>query len=625
MIKSVLCIFLLNCLISIPSTQLNSKTKALIIGISHYQDPAIVDLKWPHRDAGQFAALLKNNKGFKIEEIDLQLITNAQASSNQILIALERLFEAAHKGDTVFLFYSGYGKINSKTKSIPQYLYFYDTPYTLSEVSSFDLHGRFLQMAELLELHYCAITNILPIFYPNEFSKEENRLSGPKNTVDVATNTLYFNSMPKSFSYRAYENLPQFNISLTDFLLKSLLGLADEDKSSSVEWGELKNYFKKELITSQTCPGFLSFSCSSKKFVSPVMVNQAYLEPNNESAKYAYLDDQSILINPVYLGQRDSVKLLVKDFLLSVKLGHLIMPAKDNALDKCEQLLADEGLRGIHSELKRILIAAFLDESQQAINLYLNSDHQELLRRLNGDKSFIKYPEYLQQVQRLLPKPHYLLKQVNAKLNYFEGLNLRLTAKASKDPQLLTKALEKLNTALGYEPNASYIYNEIGIVFQAKDNPELAMENFHKAAELSPNWNLPYINLSQMFVEKDNVKALRIAKHAKMLNPNSSFSQNLLGVCYMRVGELVQAETALLKAIELNDDNFQAFYNFGCLRALQNKNNDALKYLEIAFQKGFEDIEYAKKDKDLNNIHSLEKWKSLVRKYFGEIEEQLKK
>lgn len=618
MIKSALCSVVLVSLLFTPRFCVFCKTKALVIGISHYQDPAIQDLKWPHRDAGQFAAFLKNNKSFKIEDIDLQLITNAQASSNQILIALERLFEAAHKGDTVFLFYSGYGKINSKTRVIPQYPYFYDTPYTLSEISSFDLHGRFIQMAELLDLHYCAVTNILPIYYSPGISHVEDKLASRKNLADVNSNTLFFNTMPKSFSNTDYENLGQINSSLTDFLLKSLLGLADEDKSTSVEWSELKNYFKKELTKSQACYGLLSISCSSKRFVSPVKVNQAYLEPNSGVSAYSYSDEHSLLFSPEYLTQPDSIQLLIKDFLLSVKLGHLTQPEKENALLRCERLLVHESLKGLHSEIKRILVAAFLDESQQAINLYLSSDNQELIRRINGSKSYEKYPEYLKQVLRFLPKTHYLYKQVSAKLQYFEGLNLRLHVESNKDPELLNKALEKLKSALEYEPNSSYIYNEIGINYQAQGNTALAIENFQQAAELSPNWNLPYINLAQLFIRKDAVKALRIAKHAKLLNPNSSFTQNLLGICYTGVGELQLAETALLKAIELNDNNFQAYYNFACLKAVQLKNNDALHYLELAFQKGFENIEYAKKDKDLHNLHSLDKWKSLVRQYFGE-------
>lgn len=622
MIKSYLPLVSLVVLFSILTNQLCSKTKALVIGISHYQDPAILDLKWPHRDAGQFAAHLKNTKSFKIDELDLQLITNAQASSNQILIALERLFEATHKGDTVFLFYSGYGKINSKTKAIPQYPYFYDTPYTLSEISSFDLHGRFVQMAELLDLHYCAVTNILPIYYPPEFSVSEGKLSTRPNSADGTSNTLYFNTMPNSFSNSDFENLANVKSSLTDFLIKSLLGLADEDKSASVEWDELKNYFKKELTKTQSCPGLLSFSCSSKKFVSPVRVNQVYLEPNNEYHDYGFTDEHSLLINPEFVVQPDSVQLLLKDFLLSVKLGHLIQPENENALSRSKRLLGIQSLRGVHSEIKRVLIAAFLDESQQAINLYLSSDNQELVRRLNGSKSYEKYSEYLKEVLYLLPNTHYLHKQINAKLYYFEGLNLRLQAETHKSPELLLKALEKLNIALGYEPNSSYIFNEIGIVFQAQNKAELSLENFQKAAELSPNWNLPYINLAQMFLGSEPVKALRIAKHARMLNPNSSFTQNLLGVCFIEIGEFAQAETTLLKAIELNDNNFQAYYNFACLKALQEKNNEALQYLETAFQKGFVDIEYAKKDKDLHKIHSLDKWRSLVREYFGEIEKQ---
>ncbi|MBK8956508.1 MAG: caspase family protein [Saprospiraceae bacterium] len=128
-----------------------SRTKALVIGISHYQDPEIPDLQLPHRDAEIFAGYLRSGNGMKLKSEDLYLLTNAYATAGQVILALDRLFDEVGVGDTLVIYFSGYGYLTKSSSSPPQQIYFYDTPLQIRDAGSFDLFGKFIEMASELK------------------------------------------------------------------------------------------------------------------------------------------------------------------------------------------------------------------------------------------------------------------------------------------------------------------------------------------------------------------------------------------------------------------------------------------------------------------------------------------
>lgn len=87
------------------------------------------------------------------------------------------------------------------------------------------------------------------------------------------------------------------------------------------------------------------------------------------------------------------------------------------------------------------------------------------------------------------------------------------------------------------------------------------------------------------------------------------------GYSYVRLKEYDKAHADFTKAIEL-DDNSSHNYNMACLFALQNNTPEALKWLELAFQKGMKNVEHVKTDGDLQSIRNTAEFKALLGKYF---------
>jgi endonuclease III-like uncharacterized protein len=82
-----------------------SKYYALIIGIDHYDDPAITDLDNPVRDAQQLARTLVSNYTFDRENV--QLIKDAKRED--IINALDELSNKSTLNDNLVIFYAGHG------------------------------------------------------------------------------------------------------------------------------------------------------------------------------------------------------------------------------------------------------------------------------------------------------------------------------------------------------------------------------------------------------------------------------------------------------------------------------------------------------------------------------------
>ena len=121
--------FILLSLGKINAQQFHSySTRAVVIGISDYQEPLIPDLKYAHRDAEAFANWLRSPAGGSVPEENILLHTNEAATNAEIIVSLDWLIEESKKGDRAFIYFSGHGDVERITKYNNGYLLGYDSP-----------------------------------------------------------------------------------------------------------------------------------------------------------------------------------------------------------------------------------------------------------------------------------------------------------------------------------------------------------------------------------------------------------------------------------------------------------------------------------------------------------------
>jgi tetratricopeptide (TPR) repeat protein len=109
-----------------------------------------------------------------------------------------------------------------------------------------------------------------------------------------------------------------------------------------------------------------------------------------------------------------------------------------------------------------------------------------------------------------------------------------------------------------------YSYNNRGIAYSAKNQFDLAIDDFNKAIELSPKYAHAFNSRGTTYI-KQNLFELAIADFntAIDLKPNYEFAYNNSGYAYFLKGDLDKAIADINRAIELNHNYVQAYNNRG--------------------------------------------------------------
>ncbi len=178
------------------------KTKSLVIGISHYLDPDIPDMQLPHRDAELFAGFLRSQTGHDLNDDNLKLLTNNNATAAQVASSMDWLIDGMDSNDTCVLYFSGYGYEYGQKQLLPSKLYFYDTPLNVHNAGAYDVFNQFVTIAGRRKINFKLFANLYPLILTPELHgayQEQNSqkpdFKKPKNmivlnTIELRTSVL---------------------------------------------------------------------------------------------------------------------------------------------------------------------------------------------------------------------------------------------------------------------------------------------------------------------------------------------------------------------------------------------------------------------------------------------------
>ncbi len=105
----------------------------------------------------------------------------------------------------------------------------------------------------------------------------------------------------------------------------------------------------------------------------------------------------------------------------------------------------------------------------------------------------------------------------------------------------------------------------------------------------------------------------RLYKEILKKDPGRVKALNNLGVIYIHQKNFLEARTSLEKAVVLNPDYGDPYYNLACLYALQHKPDKGLAYLKKALALDRSIMECAPGDRDLKNLWELPEFKRIIR------------
>jgi len=577
-------------------------TRAVVVGISDYQDEAIKDLRYAHHDAALFADFLKSKSGGQLSDPQLKLLMNEQATMAGIQSALKWLLENSKPGDQAIFYFAGHGDVETKDEQEKGYLLAHDTPKNNYRLNAIDLQYLNRDIIGKLSDQRIKVIVITDACHSGALAGE--KIGGREATA--AELMKRFSGEIKILSCQPYElsqEGPQWEGGrgvFSFYLLNGLKGRADQNRDQQIDLYELEDYLQEQvrMATDKTQhPDVFG----GKKQESLFWVDEATVAALKASEK----TDLEIAF------EKDVLEKLATEegythylqFNRALQKGNLLSPVGSSAADFYDALYADTTFRLLRGIMDERLTVALLDSVQQAINAYLRTDPVELAQRDRFDNKYSRFPAYLSKAAQILGPNDARYRQTLAKQHYFEGLALRLQAEQQGgNDSLYQLALGKQQQALQYEARAAYIYNELGVVLLELDQPDPAQGHFRQAIALTPTWALPYNNMGISYSEKDSLAlAGQYYRKAVALKPDLASAYTNLGNLFFKLEQADSTEMMYRQAIAFNPADQSNYYFMGLLlSALEGREPEAIPFYQKALQL---DDDYPEACYELGNLY----------------------
>lgn len=582
---------------------LSGQTRAVVIGISDYQDQRIPDLKFAHRDAGAFVEYLQSVSGGNLAKDNIRQLTNESATAGQIFSALDWLIADSKEGDKVIIYFSGHGDVETKTIRQRGYLLTHDTPANNYRVGAIGLDDINDVVATLSERNKAEVILVTDACHSGQLAGKE--INGTQATAAAMMNQFsnevkIMSCQPDELSQEG-EQWGGGRGLFSYHLVEGLTGLADRNEDEKVTLREIERYLEDE-VSREAAPGQqtpLAFGnkMTTLTFVDPKALSALKTAKSNQIETMASVGTRtSIGLAMLAVDSNAQVMyaaferaLRQKNFLPSDRLrGAFQGPSASELFDT---LIRIENLRPLRGTMKRNFAAALQDESQQAIIAYLNTDTEELEKRYQFQlDAYDRHPAYLSKATKLIGEDHYLYKKLKAKAYYFEGLVMRLHAERFAVNDYYQRADSLLQIALSFDDEAAYIHNEMGMIQLSAKNFKAGIPHFNQAMTLSPTWLLPRLNLLTSYLhtnnytkadsigqtmhlidkkyanayvnrakiyrwKRDKVKEEQIYLEGLRANPNSPEIHRWLGIYYSNQGKYTKSKFHFEKAMTLDPKN----------------------------------------------------------------------
>lgn len=543
--------------------------RAVVVGVSDYAE--ISDLTFAHRDAEAFAAFLQSETAWKVLPEHIQLLTNEEATMGKFVKALKWLTTETQPKDRAIIYFSGHGDVEESVGSRLGYLLLHSSPpvdYPIGGACPIEYLDAII--ATLTNDKQAEVILITDACRSGKLAGSET--GGPKlinsAMIDRFNNTVKIMSCePEQFSLEGTEWGGGRGL-FSYHLVNGLTGMADEDENDYIELFEIEDYVKKQVRTAARKHGKMQIPLTRgsqetrlSKVDEPSLVALLASEANQSSPAVATV---SLTKAPQAMPRDTAYLLLLRQFEKALAEQHLMYPEEGSALSYYQALEKHTDIEAIKKEAKGSLIAALQDEAQVALNTYLQTPGKELANRWAKDNRYDYYPDYLNKAAELVGQEDYFFQDLQARADYFKGVNLRLKAEGQKDENLLQQAIQLQQKSLQRQPNTAHVFNELGYIYFTLNQQQAAIRNFQQAHELAPTWVLPLSNLAASYSQLKQYEEAEIAaKLAITRDTNLVLSQNNLGRIYLDQGKYEEAKLLFFKAIQLDANYPIPYYNLG--------------------------------------------------------------
>ncbi len=155
-----------------------------------------------------------------------------------------------------------------------------------------------------------------------------------------------------------------------------------------------------------------------------------------------------------------------------------------------------------------------------------------------------------------------------------------------KDLGKWEQATYELETARRLQPDDATIHNTLGNVLMSRDRLDEAIAAYRRAIELDPRYNLPHLNLGDLFFTRQRKidQAIREYREAIRISPSFDFPHVHLGYALENLGRIDEAIAEYRQAMRLNPRNYLPHANLGWTLGRRGDLNAAEEELRKAYE-----------------------------------------
>jgi len=175
------------------------------------------------------------------------------------------------------------------------------------------------------------------------------------------------------------------------------------------------------------------------------------------------------------------------------------------------------------------------------------------------------------------------------------------------------EAISHYSEAMRINPGDDDARSRLQMIQTILKETDKDIKRLKKLLEINPgDPELHYILGNQYYKRRDFDKSINQYQKALSIHPDAVPVLNNLAMVYMAKRDYEKAVSVFGRIADLQPDNASVYYNIACMYSIQNKTKESMDSLKMAIEKGYDNWDYLKTDKDLKNIRSSLYYKELM-------------
>jgi len=176
-----------------------------------------------------------------------------------------------------------------------------------------------------------------------------------------------------------------------------------------------------------------------------------------------------------------------------------------------------------------------------------------------------------------------------------------------------TEAIQHFSKALEIDPEDADVYNNLGIALADQGETALAIEHYSQALTVKPDFSEAHYNMANALADQGLTgEAVEHYEKALDIHPQFIPALNNLSMIYAISGKNDKALTLMKRIVDYQPEQAETYYNIACIYARQNKRDQAIDWFQKAIERGYNNWDLIKTDKDLENIRDSSMYKELI-------------